>query len=81
MAQSATDMIREDHRKVEQLYRRYQPVMRSHLTLSDEKTRAERYTTAGSGVTEVERPWCVEPVYQPDPRAVFRHPFLLPPSW
>jgi len=24
MAQSATDMIREDHRKVEQLYRRYQ---------------------------------------------------------
>ena len=37
----------------------YQPVMRPRLTLSDEKTRAERYTTAGSGVTEVERPWCL----------------------
>jgi hypothetical protein len=59
----------------------YQPVMRLGLTLSDEKKTAAGYTTHGSGVTEVERPWCLQPVYQPDPRAVFRHPFLLPPSW
>ena len=58
-----------------------QPVMRRRLARSDEKKTAEGYTTAGSGVTEVERPWCVEPVSQPDPRAAFRHPFLLPPSW
>jgi hypothetical protein len=59
----------------------YQPVMRPGLTLSDEKKTAEGYTTHGSGVTEVERPWCLQPGSQPDPRAVFRHPFLLPPSW
>jgi hypothetical protein len=59
----------------------YQPVMRLGLTLADEKRTAERYTMPGSGVAEVERPWCLQPVYQPDPRAVFRHPFLLPPMW
>jgi hypothetical protein len=58
----------------------YQPVMGPSLTLSDEKKTAEGYTGAGSGVTEVESPWCLQPVYQPDPRTVFRHPFLLPPS-
>ena len=57
-----------------------QPVMRLSLTLSDEKKTVEGYTTSGSGVTEVERPWCLQPVYQPDPRTVFRHPFLLPPQ-
>ena len=36
----------------------YQPVMRRRLTLSDEKKAAEGYTGAGSGVTEVESPWC-----------------------
>ena len=58
----------------------YQPVMRLSLTLSDEKKTAEGYTTHGSGVTEVESPWCLQPVYQPDPRTVFRPPFLLPPA-
>lgn len=58
----------------------YQPVMRPSLPLSDEKKTAEGYTGAGSGVTEVERPWCLQPVYQPDPRTVFRPPFLLLPS-
>ncbi len=55
--------------------------MRPGLTLADEKKAAEGYTGAGSGVTEVESPWCLQPVYQPDPRTVFRHPFLLPPAW
>ena len=58
----------------------YQPVMRPGLTLSDEKKAAEGYSGAGSGVPEVESPWCLQPVYQPDPRTVFRPPFLLPPS-
>ena len=40
--------------------------------MPDEKKAAEGYTASGSGVTEVERPWCSQPVYQPDPRAVFR---------
>ena len=57
----------------------YEPVMRPRLTLSDEKKTVERYTTGGSGVTEVERPWCAQPVSQPDPRAVFRRHSLLPP--
>jgi hypothetical protein len=57
----------------------YQPVMRPGLTLSDEKKIAEGYTMHGSGVTEVERPWCLQPVYQPDPRAVFRHHPMWPP--
>ena len=57
----------------------YQPVMRPSLTIPDEKKAAEGYTDAGSGVTEVERPWCLQPVYQPDPRAVFRHHSMLPP--
>jgi hypothetical protein len=56
-------------------------VMRLSLTISDEKRTAEGYTAGGSGVPEVERPWCLQPVYQPDPRAVFRHLFLLPPAW
>src|SRR6266446_2064320 len=37
-------------------------VMRRCLTLSDEKTRAAGYTTAGSGVSEVDAPWCLQPV-------------------
>jgi hypothetical protein len=58
----------------------YQPVMRPSLAIPDEKKTAEGYTECGSGVTEVERPWCSQPVYQPDPRAVFRHHSLLPPQ-
>jgi hypothetical protein len=58
----------------------YQPVMRPSLTVPDEKKAAPGYTECGSGVTEVERPWCLQPVYQPDPRAVFRHHSLLPPE-
>jgi hypothetical protein len=57
----------------------YQPVMRPSLAIPDEKKAAQGYTRAGPGATEVERPWCVEPVYQPDPRAVFRRHSLLPP--
>ena len=57
----------------------YQPVMRRSLARSDEKKTAKGYTDLGSGVPEVDRPWCLQPVYQPDPRTVFRHPFLLPP--
>ena len=74
-----------DHQEYRQGNRRepnpYQPVMRPGLTTPDEKKTAEGYTGAGSGVTEVERPWCSQPVYQPDPRAVFRHHSLLPPQW
>ena len=58
----------------------YQPVMRPSLAIPDEKRTAEGYTGTGSGVTEVERPWCSQPVYQPDPRAVFRRHSLLPPA-
>lgn len=58
----------------------YKPFMRRGLTLSDEKPSAARYTTAGSGVAEVESPWCLQPVDKPDPRTVFRHLFLLPLS-
>ena len=54
--------------------------MRQCLTLSDEKKTAERYTAGGSGVTEVERPWCVEPGSQPDPRAALRRHTVLPPE-
>ena len=35
-----------------------QPLMRPGLTGPDEKKAAEGYTGSGSGVTEVERPWC-----------------------
>ena len=56
-----------------------QPVMRPSLAVPDEKKAAQGYTARGSGVTEVERPWCLQPVYQPDPRAVFRHHTMLPP--
>ncbi len=38
--------------------------MRRSLTIPDEKRTAEDYTECGSGVTEVERPWCLQPVYQ-----------------
>jgi hypothetical protein len=58
----------------------YQPVMRPHLATPDEKETAQGYPSAGPGVTEVERPWCLQPVYQPDPRAVFRHHTMLPPQ-
>ena len=51
----------------------YEPVMRLGLATPDEKKAAEGYTDPGSGVPEVERPWCLQPVYQPDPRTVFRH--------
>jgi hypothetical protein len=32
--------------------------MRLGLATPDEKKAAEDYTGSGSGVTEVERPWC-----------------------
>ena len=48
--------------------------MRLGLAGPAEKKAAEGYTDSGSGVPEVERPWCLQPVYQPDPRAVFRQP-------
>ena len=35
-----------------------QPLMRLGLTGPDEKKAAEGYTGFGSGVPEVERPWC-----------------------
>jgi hypothetical protein len=57
----------------------YEPVMRLGLTTPDEKKAAQGYTDPGSGVPEVERPWCLQPVYEPDPRTVFRHHTLLPP--
>jgi hypothetical protein len=57
----------------------YQPVMRPRLATPDEKKTATGYTSAGPGVTEVERPWCLQPVYQPDPRTAFRHHSMLPP--
>ena len=57
-----------------------QPGMRPSLAIPDEKKAAKRYTAGGSGVTEVERPWCLQPVYQPDPRAVFRRHTMLPPQ-
>lgn len=49
-----------------------QPDMRLGLATPDEKKTAGGYTTPGSGVVEIERPWCVQPVSQPDPRTVFR---------
>jgi hypothetical protein len=58
----------------------YQPVMRPHLAVPEEKEAAQGYTSAGPGETEVERPWGVQPVYQPDPRAVCRHHPMLPPE-
>jgi hypothetical protein len=57
----------------------YEPVMRLGLTTPDEKKAAQGYTDPGSGVPEVERPWCLQPVYEPDPRTVFRHHTMLPP--
>jgi hypothetical protein len=57
----------------------YEPVMRLGLATPDEKKAAEGYTDSGSGVSEVERPWCLQPVYEPDPRTVFRHHAMLPP--
>jgi hypothetical protein len=36
----------------------YEPVMRLGLATPDEKQAAEGYTDLGSGVLEVERPWC-----------------------
>ena len=57
----------------------YQPTMRPGLAMPDEKKAAQGYTSAGPGVTEVEKPWCLQPVYQPDPRAVFRRHTMLPP--
>ena len=56
----------------------YEPVMRLGLATPDEKKAAEGYPDSGSGVIEAERPWCLEPVYEPDPRAVFRHHPMLP---
>ena len=57
----------------------YEPKMRPSLTLSDEKRTAVGYSDCGSGVPEVERPWGLPPVAEPDPRGVFRHRFRLPP--
>ena len=57
----------------------YEPVMRLGLATPDEKKAAAGYTNPGSGVSEVERPWCLQPVYEPDPRTVFRHHTMLPP--
>jgi hypothetical protein len=54
--------------------------MRLGLATPDEKKAAPGYTDPGSGVPEVERPWCLQPVYEPDPRAVFRHHTMLPPE-
>jgi len=54
--------------------------MRPHLATPDEKETTQSYTSAGPGVTEIERPWCLQPVYQPDPRAVIRHHPMLPPQ-
>jgi hypothetical protein len=53
--------------------------MRLGLATPDEKKAAQSYTDSGSGVPEVERPWCLQPVYEPDPRTVFRHHTMLPP--
>jgi len=53
--------------------------MRLSLATPDEKKAAQGYTDSGSGVPEVERPWCLQPVYEPDPRTVFRHHPMLPP--
>ena len=53
--------------------------MRLGLATPDEKKAAAGYTNPGSGVSEVERPWCLQPVYEPDPRTVFRHHTMLPP--
>ena len=58
----------------------YEPVMRRCLATPDEKKAAQGYTSAGPGVPEVERPWCLPPVYEPDPRAVFRRHPRLPPQ-
>jgi hypothetical protein len=58
----------------------YEPVMRPRLATPDEKETAKGYTSVGPSETEVERPWCLQPVYEPDPRAVFRHPTMLPPE-
>jgi hypothetical protein len=57
----------------------YEPVMRLGLATPDEKKAAQSYTESGSGVPEVERPWCLQPVYEPDLRTVFRHHTMLPP--
>jgi hypothetical protein len=57
----------------------YEPVMRLGLATPDEKKAAEGYSNPGSGVSEVERPWCLQPVYEPDPRTVFRHHTMWPP--
>jgi hypothetical protein len=57
----------------------YEPVMRRGLATPDEKKATQGYTDSGSGVPEVERPWCLQPVYEPDPRTVFRHHAMLPP--
>ena len=57
----------------------YQPVMRRRLAVPDEKKAAQGYTDPGSGVPEGERPWCLPPGYEPDPRTVFRHHPRLPP--
>jgi hypothetical protein len=50
----------------------YEPVMRPGLATPDEKKAAQGYTDPDSGVLEVERPWYLQPVYEPDPRTVFR---------
>ena len=55
--------------------------MRPSLAIPDEKKTAAGYTGPGSGVPEVERPWGLQPVYQPDPRVVFRYHSLLTPVW
>src|SRR5918992_1325609 len=59
----------------------YEPVMRLGLATPDEKKAAQGYTEPGSGVSEIERPWCLQPVYEPDPRTVFRYHTMLPPVW
>ena len=46
--------------------------MKRGLATPDEKKAIRGYTDSGSGVAEVERSWCLQPVYEPDPRTVFR---------
>jgi len=59
----------------------YKLIMRLGLATPDEKKAAQGYTHPGSGVPEIERPWCSQPVYEPDPRTVFRYHTVLPPIW
>ena len=48
--------------------------MKQSFATQDEKEAAEGTLALVSSAYGVETPWCSEPVSEPDPRTVFRHP-------